>query len=151
GSRPPDDGSGGGGASGSSEGGSGGNDGSGGMSLHCGVGTIEQDGGCVKQGPSCTLLAPTCGPAHGGGCCLSSIVEGGTFYRSYDAITFADKSFPATVSDFRLDTYEITVGRFRKFVAAYSQDMIPVGAGKNPNNPSDVGWDVAYNSLLPAD
>jgi sulfatase modifying factor 1 len=57
-------------------------------------------------------------------------------------VTFTDRSYPVTVSDFRLDAYEITVGRFRKFVAAYSQNMLPTGAGKNPNNASDPGWDL---------
>lgn len=59
--------------------------------------------------------------------------------------------YPATVSDFRLDKYEITVGRFWKFVAQYSQSMIPAGAGKNPNNKTDPGWDVAWNAEMPAD
>jgi formylglycine-generating enzyme required for sulfatase activity len=65
-------------------------------------------------------------------------------------VTYTDKSYPATVSDFRLDAYEITVGRFRKFLAAYSQSMIVAGAGKNPNNPSDPGWDTAWNASLPS-
>jgi formylglycine-generating enzyme required for sulfatase activity len=52
------------------------------------------------------------------------------------------------VSDFRLDSYEITVGRFRKFVAAFSQAMITQGAGKNPNNAADTGWDTAWNASL---
>jgi formylglycine-generating enzyme required for sulfatase activity len=55
------------------------------------------------------------------------------------------------VSDFRLDTYEVTVGRFRKFVAAYSQGMIPAGAGKNPNDPTDAGWNAAWSASLPPD
>jgi formylglycine-generating enzyme required for sulfatase activity len=67
------------------------------------------------------------------------------FNRSNDA------THPATVSDFRLDNYEISVGRFRKFVAAYSQTMTASGAGKNPNNNSDTGWDTAWNANLPAD
>jgi formylglycine-generating enzyme required for sulfatase activity len=66
-------------------------------------------------------------------------VPGGTFYRSYDGLTHINNRNPATVSDFRLDTYEITVGRFRKFVAVYSSDMIAEGAGKNPNDPNDPG------------
>jgi len=45
------------------------------------------------------------------------------------------------VSDFLLDTYEITVGRFRKFWSAYPGDL-PFGTGKNPNNPSDPTWDT---------
>jgi formylglycine-generating enzyme required for sulfatase activity len=81
-------------------------------------------------------------------------VSGDLFYRSYDGVVgapfdYTSKAYPATVSNFLLDRYEITVGRFRKFVAAYSQSMIAAGAGKNPNNPSDPGWDTAWNANLP--
>jgi formylglycine-generating enzyme required for sulfatase activity len=54
------------------------------------------------------------------------------------------------VSDFHLDNYEITIGRFRKFVAVYSPTITPVGAGKNPNNGSDPGWDAGWNTSLAA-
>jgi formylglycine-generating enzyme required for sulfatase activity len=59
----------------------------------------------------------------------------------------------ASVSDFRLDTYEISVGRFRKFLAAYPGSMPAGGSGKNPNNASDPGWNPAWNgaAYLPAD
>jgi formylglycine-generating enzyme required for sulfatase activity len=67
------------------------------------------------------------------------VVPGGTYNRSNDA------NSPATVSDFRLDTYEITVGRFRKYVAAYPGNKPVAGAGKNPNNGSDPGWDATWN------
>jgi formylglycine-generating enzyme required for sulfatase activity len=80
-----------------------------------------------------------------GDCCTSNLVKGGTFNRSNDA------KYPADVSDFRLDNYEVTVGRFRKFVAAYAQIRIARGAGKNPNNAGDAGWDIAWNANLPAD
>ena len=95
--------------------------------------------------PSCAGLAKTCGPNGNQDCCASGVVTGSTFNRGNDP------SFPATVSSFRLDNYEVTVGRFRKFAAAYSPDMIASGAGKNPNNPSDGGWSTAWNILLPAD
>ncbi len=109
------------------------------------------DGGAAP--PSCQGLPATCGPAGNESCCTSPLVTGGTFYRSYDGVTsgYTSQAYPATVSDFRLDKYEITVGRFRKFVAAYSQNMIPAGAGKNPNNPSDPGWDTTWTASLPAD
>jgi sulfatase modifying factor 1 len=102
--------------------------------------------------PSCVGLAATCGPNGDQDCCASNVVPGGSFYRSYDGVTEGYKSmaYPATVSDFRLDTYEVTVGRFRKFVAAYSQNMIAQGAGKNPNNSSDPGWDTSWNTNLEA-
>jgi len=95
---------------------------------------------------SCDGLANTCGPSRTASCCASSLVPGGTYNRSNMA------GAPATVSDFSLDDYEITVGRMRKFVAAFSQDMTPAGAGKNPANLNpDPGWSVAWNAKLPAD
>jgi len=54
------------------------------------------------------------------------------------------------MSAFRLDAYEVTVGRFRRFVAAYP--WLPrSGAGKNPANPWDFGWGASWNAFLPRD
>jgi formylglycine-generating enzyme required for sulfatase activity len=94
--------------------------------------------------PSCNGLAKTCGPNGNQDCCASGVVTGGTFNRGNEP------AYPATVSTFRLDNYEVTLGRYRKFVAAYSQNMIASGAGKNPNNASDPGWSTAWNTNLPA-
>ncbi len=99
----------------------------------------------VCERPSCAGLGASCGPGRDRSCCASSLVPGGTYNRSNDA------RYPATVSGFFLDTYEITVGRFRRFVAAYTQGMIAAGAGKNPNNAADAGWDKAWDASLPAD
>jgi len=41
------------------------------------------------------------------------------------------------------------VGRFKKFAAVYSQNMIAPGLGANPNNPQDAGWMTDWNSSLP--
>lgn len=104
-------------------------------------------------GPSCTGLAATCGPSGNEGCCTSLVVPGGTFYRSYDGLGFTDKSHPATVSDFVLDKYEATVGRFRAFVNAGmgTQTAAPAaGAGAHPLI-AGSGWDSAWNAKLPAD
>ncbi len=101
-------------------------------------------GGAGAGGVSCTGLAATCGASGYEDCCASSVVPGGTFNRSNEVAS------PATISAFRLDNYEVTVGRFRKFVAAYSQAMTASGAGKNPNNAADTGWDTAWNASLPA-
>ena len=103
------------------------------------------------SGPSCSGLAKNCGQTANADCCASGVVPGGTFYRGYDGVSSGatSQAFPATVSSFRLDNFEITVGRFRKFVAAYTQSMIAQGAGKNPNNPSDMGWDATnWNESL---
>jgi formylglycine-generating enzyme len=95
--------------------------------------------------PSCATLSATCGLSGAGDCCASIPVPGGTFNRRNDA------QLPAMVSDFSLDAYEVTVGRFRQFVSVYSRDIIGLGAGKNPNNPDDTGWEMTWSSNLPAD
>ena len=94
--------------------------------------------------PSCIGLAKTCGPSGNQDCCASSIVTGSTFNRGNDP------AYPATVSTFRLDKFEVTVGRFRKFAAAFTQNMIASGAGKNPSNSSDTGWNTDWNASLPS-
>jgi formylglycine-generating enzyme required for sulfatase activity len=74
------------------------------------------------------------------------------FYRSYDRVTYTDMSYPATVADFYLDKYEITVGRFRQFVNAGmgTQASPPgLGAGVHPLIEGS-GWKLAWNASLPA-
>jgi sulfatase modifying factor 1 len=72
-------------------------------------------------------------------------VVGGTFARSNQS------GENASVSDFALDDYEVSVGRFRHFVSAYSQSMTAPGAGKNPHNLAlDPGWNDAWDAKLPA-
>jgi sulfatase modifying factor 1 len=118
---------------------------------------------CVKPvGPSCAggLL---CGAVS---CCDWQPLPGGTFMQgrassgpeSDGCSTWAQHScepaeqpeFSSTVSKFSLDTYEVTVGRFRKFVAAYPGSKPAPGAGANPNIPSS-GWDALWTTSLPAD
>ncbi len=126
-------------------------DAAGDAALACSNG-VGVSGECTH--PSCAGLAQTCGAEGNRDCCASPLVTGtttATFYRSYDGVTFVSKAFPAKVSDFRLDAYEITVGRFRRFVAAYSPTMIAKGAGANPNNPSDTGWTTAWTANLAVD
>ncbi|MBI4705556.1 MAG: SUMF1/EgtB/PvdO family nonheme iron enzyme [Deltaproteobacteria bacterium] len=121
----------------------------------CAPGNICSAGQCVKgvPGPSCVGLPATCGPNGNASCCESKLVPGGTYYRSYDGVSYNDKSYPATVSDFRLDTYEVTVGRFRAFVNAgqgTQQNPSVQDAGKHPKIPGS-GWDSAWNGSLAAD
>jgi formylglycine-generating enzyme len=130
-------------------------------------GDASRDSGPQPPPPSCASGGAgmtTCGPGGKGtgSCCTSLDVDGGTFYRSYDAVTYTDEGYPATVSSFRLDQYDVTVGRFRKFV-----DYL-VGAGSPPANGSgkhthlnggkglvatgggyEAGWDAtAWDSLI---
>jgi formylglycine-generating enzyme required for sulfatase activity len=48
-----------------------------------------------------------------------------------------------------LNTFEVTVGRFRKFVEAYDGSTPPQGAGAHPLI-AGSGWQSAWNVLLPA-
>jgi formylglycine-generating enzyme len=89
---------------------------------------------------SCNGLPKTCGPNGTDDCCASGVVAGGSFSRDND------RAYQATVSTFRLDNYEITVGRFRKFVAGYPANMPSAGSGKNSHNATDSGWDATWNS-----
>ncbi|MDB4958349.1 MAG: hypothetical protein JWO36_5918 [Myxococcales bacterium] len=108
---------------------------------------------------SCVGLAATCGIFGNLPCCTSPLVPGGMFYRGYDVGTDAfynDMTKPSTVSAFRLDTYEVTVGRFRKFVLAGMgtvQNPPPANAGGRMLNglASQGGWDPSWNGHLPAD
>jgi formylglycine-generating enzyme len=94
--------------------------------------------------PGCTAVASACGPAHDESCCASQAVPGGLFNRG-NAM-----GYPATVSDFTLDRFEVTVGRFRQFVADYPQSKPAAGAGAS-SLIAGSGWDSAWDTSLPAD
>jgi len=78
------------------------------------------------------------------------VVPGGTFKRLYDGVSNKDVNNPATVSTFRLDKFEVTVGRFRAFVKAYPGSKPAAGAGAHPKI-AGSGWQSAWDSNLPAD
>jgi formylglycine-generating enzyme required for sulfatase activity len=114
----------------------------------------------------------TCGPDGGESCCATELVVGGTYNRSNDP------SSPATASSFRLDRFEVTVARFRRFFNAVLAGWTPdAGSGKHTHlnrgyglaNVADAGgyeqgwdgvwtleagsassWDVLLESCLPA-
>ena len=123
-----------------------------------------------------------CG-ASGESCCTAYEVQGGTFFRTYDPIgtdggvPYVDLAAdggatgladPAAVSGFRLDKYEVTVGRFRQFVAAWNGGAgytPPAGSGKHTHlngghgladsgrpGAYEPGWVVADNrNVAPTD
>jgi formylglycine-generating enzyme required for sulfatase activity len=123
------------------------------------------DGPPECAGPDCTPrscehIGPglsNCG-ASGESCCTSLAVPGGTFLRDYDGVSYTNQAYPAKVSAFRLDKYEITVGRFRQFVNALVAGWAPdAGAGKHThlnagnglNGGTEQGWDPFWPSNLP--
>lgn len=93
--------------------------------------------------PHCEQVAPTCGPAADESCCAAGEVVGGQFNRLNDV------RYPATVADFQLDRFEVTVGRFRQFVAGYPATRPKAGAGAHPLIEGS-GWDPAWDASLPA-
>ena len=86
------------------------------------------------------------GKCLAGDCCESPLVAGGTFQQG------EPDEFASTVSDFRLDRYEVTVGRFRKFVNGYevwrSGNKPAAGEGANVNV-TGSGWNTEWSSNLP--
>lgn len=156
----PDGGSGGGGAGGSAghagAGGTGGSSGSAGGSSGAAGGAGDAGaagsagaGGAAygPEGPSCTgMNGDEC---QGVSCCQSILVPGGTFPMGrsesgsdayQDGHNDEQPEHDATVDSFFLDTFEVTVGRFRRFVEAFDGTPPDEGAGAIPSTPGS-GWD----------
>jgi len=91
-------------------------------------------------GPSCANT-PDCGSENAESCCTAEWVPGGSFDRGTTA------NYPATVSDFCMDKYEVTVGRFREFVAAYDSWTPAVGAGEHLPG-AGTGWKSEWDKGL---
>jgi formylglycine-generating enzyme required for sulfatase activity len=109
--------------------------------------------------PSCATIGSgtsRCG-ANGDACCVSPMVPGGSYDRSYvnDGEGASGLADSATVSTFRLDRYLITVGRFRQFVAASVAGWTPpAGSGKHAHlngrhglaNGSGAGYEAGWSA-----
>ena len=115
------------------------------------------DAGPLAAGPSCANMLGT--ECKGESCCANRYVPGGTFPmgRSLEA-NGTDRfdlgsgvelpEHPVTVSPFWLDTYEVTVGRFRRFVESQRPVVPPeAGAGAHPRIPG-TGWRADWNQQL---
>ncbi|MBX3231204.1 MAG: SUMF1/EgtB/PvdO family nonheme iron enzyme [Labilithrix sp.] len=113
--------------------------------LEGGVGGDDDDnGGPPPEGPrepNCRDLDARC---NGESCCTASNLPAGTFDR------LNDPKYPATVSAFRLDVYEVTLGRFRAFVHAGfgTQEKPPAPGSGKTNDPDDKGWQESWNKDL---
>jgi formylglycine-generating enzyme len=103
------------------------------------LGTFCSGGACTAP-PSCAVGAggtTNCGTSSSlESCCTSPAVTGGTYHRTYtnsgDGGT--GEADPASVTGFRLDKYDVTVGRFRQFVNAWAGGAgytPPAGSGKH--------------------
>ena len=138
-----------------------------------GEGSVDAEAG--PTGPlSCApggLGLNNCGAGGSGNesCCTSLPVTGGSFQRTYasdpDSGVATGLADPATVSNFQLDKYEITVGRFRQFVTAFVAGWRPAAnSGKHTHlnggqglliegttGTYETGWNSTWNgSMAPA-
>ena len=119
--------------------------------------------------PSCAVSGKglnNCGPNNNESCCTSLPVTGGTFYRTYtnNGSGATGKKDPATISSFKLDKYEITVGRFRQYVNYLVNGGKPPAAGSGKHThlnggkgladsgkqgSYEPGWDSSWDSNIP--
>jgi formylglycine-generating enzyme required for sulfatase activity len=101
---------------------------------------------------SCHDLEPICGSNGDEDCCQSLLVTGQTYTQGPGPSDLYP--FSSTVAPFRLDRFEVTVGRMRHFVESYDEwrgaGYPPVGAGENINVP-ESGWQASFSNSLPAD
>lgn len=106
------------------------------------------DAGAGPSLPSCVSAAlgagKNCGVNGNEDCCESRSIPCGEYDRSNDPL------YPASVSPFRLDKFEVTVGRFRAFVQTEGGTKVnppAAGAGAHPIAPG-TGWQVNWNAYL---
>jgi formylglycine-generating enzyme required for sulfatase activity len=100
-------------------------------------------GGTTGTTPSCA--GATGSECNGESCCSAITVPAGSFVLGGDVVT---PTSAATVASFRLDKFEITVGRFRRFVSAYSGSPT-AGSGAHPLI-ANSGWQAWWNASIPA-
>lgn len=126
--------------------------GAGGIVESGGTGASMGGAGGAQTFPSCGTLSKKCGPSAADDCCATDLVHGGQFTMGRNSSVNPEErpEHQVMISSFRLDRYEVTVGRFRRFVEAYDDwDLPPDGAGAHQSNP-ERGWRSAWNVLLPS-
>jgi len=115
--------------------------------------------GAPKQSCAGGLM---CNGVNGPVSCCDSIALEGSYMRGRsengtdacpDGVTCGIDEVPehpATVSPFELDRFEVTVGRFERFVEQYDGTLPAEGAGANPHAPGS-GWQSEWNEHMPED
>jgi len=112
----------------------------------CRAGYAGPGTSCGPQ-PSCSGMENLCGNATDD-CCAFQTVAGGAFTLGSASLGTATSA--AIIAPFVLDTYEVTLARFQKFVAQYTGHP-PNGAGAHPLI-ANSGWQSpAWDSSIAAD
>ena len=147
----------------SSAGGGGGGVGGGGAGGGATTDTTSTETTSTETTTGTTTHAGSCGAGllcAGVSCCEAPALPAGSFPMGRGAATDAcpgglvcgDEEQPehtVTLSAFRLDAFEVTVGRFRAFVEAYDGTPPAVGAGAHPAI-AQSGWKASWNGAMPA-
>jgi formylglycine-generating enzyme len=140
-----------GGAAGESMGGEGGAP-SGGMPGTGGVAGMETGGtgGSTVEGPPSCLLAPADCGTESQSCCNSPFVPDGPALLGEQG---QEVRPVANVSQFYLDRFEVTVGRFRKFLASYTEwrESHPQQDEAEHPHIAGTGWQERWNIFLPSE
>ena len=105
----------------------------------------------AMTGPRCQGAAANCGAAMNLSCCVSATVPGGSFSRSFDGTgTYNNATNTATVSAFVLDRFEVTVGRYRAFLAAGKGTQVSPPALNDGAHPliASSGWLSSFDTAL---
>ena len=102
------------------------------------------DAGSDSGGAASTSSVPSCADetgveCHDESCCTSIALPGGMFQLGDESDFSAQPEHAASISAYALDKYEVTVARFRRFVAHFGS-KIPKGAGAVPKIPGS-GWE----------
>ena len=105
----------------------------------CTAGTCVAPTSCSAGGNGLT----NCGPSDSDNCCTSQDVAGGMYDRTYanNGSGPTGEADLVSVTGFRLDKYEVTVGRFRQFVNA----VIPPDGGAGWVPPPGSGKHIHLN------
>ena len=116
-----------------------------GGAIDAGDAGADDGGGLPEGGPPTAADRPSCKPAQptcaGQSCCAVGHVPGGAFNR------YNDPKYPATVSPFDLDVFEVTVARMRPFIDAVEAGWRPpLGSGASPYVPAS-GWRAEWTDL----
>lgn len=102
----------------------------------CNAGYAGDGKSCTPR--SCAALVAGCGLATNDDCCASPNVPGGGFTMGTATV--------GKVATFELDKYEVTVGRFKAFVNAYTGPPAK-DAGAHPLI-AQSGWQTAWNGAI---
>ncbi len=127
----------------------------------CGSPQVARCGTCAGEDTATTAKRrgaglDDCGAIRAEDCARSAKVAGGAFHRGEDS------SYPASIHEYRLDNFEVTVGRFRAFLDAWIGGWRPTpGSGRHAHlrggaglstttGGNETGWDATWTAYVGA-